>query len=47
MLKNFIKTTVGAVAGLGMMATAGSALAQAEWSMAAPWGGGVPLADAK
>ncbi len=47
MLKNFIKTAVGAAAGLGMMATAGSALAQAEWSMAAPWGGGVPLADAK
>ncbi len=47
MLKNVIKTAVGATAGLGMMAMAGSALAQANWSMATPWGGGKPLEDAK
>ena len=47
MLNNVIKTAVGAVAGLGMMAMAGTALAETSWSMATPWGGGKPLEDAK
>ena len=37
----------GAVVGAGMVLASTAAHAQANWSMATPWGGGKPLADAK
>ena len=47
MLKRVMKAAVGAAVGLGMVAAASAANAQANWSMATPWGGGKPLEDAK
>jgi TRAP-type mannitol/chloroaromatic compound transport system substrate-binding protein len=47
-MKSTFKTlATGAAVGAGMMLAAGSAHAQAKWSMAAPWGGGAFLEDAK
>jgi len=48
MVTNFKKLAIGAAVGLGLaMASTGTAQAQANWSMAAPWGGGVFLEDAR
>ena len=41
------KFLVGAVAAAGMAVASTAAHAQANWSMATPWGGGKPFEDAK
>ncbi len=46
MKSKLMKLAAGAVVGAGLVASGGAAKA-AEWSMAAPWGGGVFLEDAK
>ena len=45
MKSKLMKLAVGAVVGAGLVASSGAAKA-VEWSMAAPWGGGVFLEDA-
>ena len=47
MKSKFKKLLVGAIAGTSLAFAAGTAHAQANWSMATPWGGGKPLEDAK
>jgi len=42
-----MKMAASAAVGIGMVAGASAANAQANWSMATPWGGGKPFEDAK
>jgi TRAP-type mannitol/chloroaromatic compound transport system substrate-binding protein len=47
MKSTFKKLFAGAIVGAGMVIASTAAHAQANWSMATPWGGGKPYEDAK